>query len=244
MLKEALEFVVNLRKPSIHHAHGMEFTDKNLSPIVPPTRSGAALELKSLKGLVRYLRYCGNGMDGEPFGLENAFLVINSHVSVSVLGRIDEFGRRTIYANAEHDRDPETVMNLGKYMAPDQFISEIRSAFYPSTELDGLLRLISSVSLQHTASITDNGVAQQVCVKSGVEFGMVATADFYSLAPMATFPDLGPIHASYFIRLRQQGENNFAVALHCANMEEWVLDAKKSLTAYLEDKLPGWVVLT
>ena len=94
MLAEFVTKVLTLGVPNYHKIGVLEYADKDLKLIYPPTPK--ALEISTLQGLVDLLNN-----EFEDVDLTTVFLHIESPTDVQVISKeSDDYGRRRVWAKA------------------------------------------------------------------------------------------------------------------------------------------------
>jgi hypothetical protein len=243
MLKEAMQYLLNLAKAETQLINGVTYTDKNLSPILPYGRGEkTGVLLRSLEGFCQYLLDCA-GMDN--FSMTGSFIVIQHSNEIEAFTQIDAYGRRFTLARLHFES--EFNFQFGQFMTLENFMIGLMRNFHQGPDMEALIRLASSVSVEHSAEIKDNGVSQTITVKEGIEFSTKETKTLYELSPKRCFPELGNVPSKFFVRFKppKDGDHkgNVLAMLTEATEDEFDCDVRARIRAALVQKLAGWVVI-
>lgn len=243
MIREALQYLVGLAKAELHTLNGVTYTDKAIHPVLPFGRGEKSrVTLRSLSGFVEFLLSCA-GM--ENFSLTGAFIVIHRSNEIEALTKLDEFGRR--FSLAWLKFESEFNFQFGTFMGLEGFMIGLMRNFHSGPDMEALIRLASSVSVEHSAEIKDNGVSQSIVVKEGIEFSTKETKTLYELHPKRCFPELGQIPSKFFVRFKPPVEGSaksaVQVMLQEATEDEYDIEVRGRIRDMLQNKLMGWVVI-
>lgn len=192
------------------------------------------LEVKTLSGLVGAVNAGLDGVD-----LANVAFRVADIYTVEVVSLVaDDFGRRHVWALARHT--PETKFEFNKYYTnPEQFIIAFRAAFYFNDEATKVQQLCSTVGAGDAVMVVDDGVSQEVTVKSGTvtRNTVQLPADGVPLIPWRTFRDAAPVESKFLLRLKGVKDALPHIALFEIDAR-WQIDTITSIVAYLEKQLP------
>jgi hypothetical protein len=238
MIKDAIEYIIGMAKPSFNVVDGVTLTNKKLNEILPHIPN-APLHLSSLTGLIAYLINCG-GMD--QFSMTSAFVQVCSATDVRAISSLDQYGRRWTLATAEFESNLLRAFPIGEYMGLDTMIVNIKRHFEITDQTVALLDLISHISADHSEKISDNGITQEIVTKRGISFKSEETPQFFQLSMRRTFAELGPMESKFFVRFKENG-NNVTATLSEATFDKWEHAAKLAIQDLLVNELPGWVVM-
>lgn len=239
MIKEALEWIQQQRNapPYRESINGLEYTDRKLIEIAPPYPG--AIVLETLESFVEFVKTTEKI---EGFDCETAYVVVENFMQVKLYRKPDVYGKRHVVAVAEFD--PAVVSQfLDRPLGVDSFITEVKRYCYPSEEADQLLLAVSSISLENIATIKDNGVFQEVAVKSGVKVEMWRSTPYLELTLRRTFPEVSDVKSQFFIRIKAAGEKQVAITLHEATFDAWRVEVMKKIRHDLAWRLTGYTVL-
>ena len=136
MIKEALQYVVGLRKPEVLNIDGTSYSDKELVEIEPFIHHADPLSMHTLTSLVEYIREKVDTMG------EHMLIHVESPTEVALSGALDakRMRERLCYVQASV---PE--FRFGHYYDSEEFIIALQSMFIPSADRDLLLRFAGTV---------------------------------------------------------------------------------------------------
>jgi hypothetical protein len=206
---------------------------RELRPI--PTIENPTVEVKTLSGLVAAVNAGIDKLDPATV----AFRVADIYTVEVVSLVADEFGRRHVWARATHR--PETSFAFNKYYtSPEEFIIAFRAAFYFNDEAVKVQQLCSTVGAGDAVLVVDDGVSQEVTVKSGTvtRSTVQLPADGVSLIPWRTFRDATPVESKFLLRMKGVKEGLPHIALHEIDAK-WQVDTMQAIAGYLAKQLPA-----
>lgn len=246
MIKEALEFLTKLQTPknpvtvSVGDVNYAVEPDGTLGdPIQKPnlTYPRPALQLSQLSGLVTAYK----AKAGE-LGARVALHVVNfQRVELIDLDQ-DEFGLRRTYAVAQHE--PDTGFKFNTYLDPEPFLLQFRAGFYFNDEAVKVQQLCSTVGAASGVAVADDGISQEVTVKSGTvtKAGVMLPADGVPLIPWRTFRDASPVESRFLLRMRGVKDALPQIALFEIDAK-WKLDTVNSIRSYLAGELSDATII-
>jgi hypothetical protein len=199
------------RTPVTHKVGSQEYAVKEDGTLGAPVRELApqwdkpTFEVTTLSALADLY---AAGMDGVPTArVDNvpqvAFHVVDPLTVQLVSLRADEFGRRHVYARAKHT--PETPFAFGKYYSdPQDFLIAFRASFDFNEEAVKVCQVCSQVGAGEAVAVTDDGISQEVIVKSGTVTKSAVTlpADGIPLIPWRTFREATPVISKFLLRMK------------------------------------------
>jgi hypothetical protein len=229
MIKEAIEkiielsmpgFIDNPLEPGIFAPRGR--IERVLAPVVAPIKT------HSLKGLVDVLRNVNPD--------DKIFIHIRNHHSVGLVScHTNQDKIRTVFAEANYESDG---FRFNTYMPADTFNISAMACFVPTAELDNVLRLTGNIVHNTEVVATDDGVSQEVAVKSGLaRRSSVIIPKMIPLVPYRTFPEVDQVDGMFVLRVRMQKDQSPEIALFEANNDNWKLRAIMSIRSWFEKAL-------
>jgi hypothetical protein len=233
MIKEALQYIVDLRSPERHQIGGCEYADKALSPVMNPIVG--SVQVGTLTGLLGLLE--ASLEDLKP---EAVFLHVVSHADVRLLELAsDNWKRRVEIARARWE-DP-VKYPFGSWLAPEDFVIKLQSCFVHDAydDLQSLIALCSSLASEAVATADDDGFSQTATVRRGVVIkDNRRITPRVKLAPFRMFREVEQVASEFLFRLRGGGDGE---APECALFEadggKWRIDAVQAVRDYLTGKL-------
>ncbi|MFA0816003.1 MAG: hypothetical protein ACC608_09480 [Anaerofustis sp.] len=222
MLKEAIEKIISLSAPNIIDRCGNEFSDKKLtlieSPLIEP------VEINTLSGFVSAIK--------KEIATEDLLLPIMVHIA----------DHASVYARCaanptERTREIPFIakaqfvgFNFGLKMDIESMIIGLKSRFIQTDERDALIKCIGSITEENSATASDDGISQNVTVKTGVALKEdLKINPIVKLAPYRTFIELNQPESEFLIRLSE----GLQAALYEADGGAWKIAARKNIGAFL-----------
>lgn len=230
MLKEALQYIVNLSTPTVREIDGETYSDKNLVRIKHNPKA-EPIEMSTLTSLIAYLK---SGIDVNT-EKEKWFIHVQSPTKVSVFSALDDERSREclIRVNA-----PVPTFNFGQFIDHESFCIALQSKFLPSEDLSKLLKVAGTVEAGSVSEYGDDGVSQKATVKTGIASkGDVIVPNPVSLAPFRTFAEVAQTESDFVFRMKQDKYDDILCALFEADGGAWKNEAMMRIRGYLEDAL-------
>lgn len=233
MLKDALAFLMQNGRPATIEKDGRTFMIQDYRPVHAPTP--AAVHVQTLNSLVELVASNRDGLD-----LTTLFFLVKSPTEVQVLQRPvgTEFDRPTLYvatANLPKPDDEEDTMaamkpSFGSFMGLEKFIIWVSSCFSAADDRDEVLNLVSGFNASQQQEVQDNGISQQITVRSGVaDLARKNTKSTYTLAPYRSFMEAEQAKSPFVLRLREGGK----AALFLADANAWEIVAMRNVQSAL-----------
>lgn len=228
-LKDALEYAVQLSEDNkkTQEINGKTFVDvhranfKSVEEI--EKRRAQALKVSTLTGIVDYIK---SGFD------KTGTLMVHvaSPKAVEVFSPLDEFRQREVIlvAECQLSRFP-----FGRFLRQDEFIINMQSymANHGADDFQAVVECASSIRIDNSGDLVDNGVSQQVTVVQGAATKEIAKVPSPAiLQPYRTFLDVEQPSSSFIFRVDQEGN----CALFEADGGVWEYDAIEKIKQYLE----------
>ncbi len=111
---------------------------------------------------------------------------------------------------------------------------ELRSKYQHTEDIDYLLKLLGSMTLENSVKSDDNGLNQQVTVRKGIALTEnVPVKSIVRLKPYRTFFEIEQPESEFLLRIGDGGK----VGLFEADGGMWKMTARYSIKAYLQDNL-------
>lgn len=225
-------------RPVTHSVNGQPYTvneDGTLgAPVreLPPQFVKPTFAVSTLAGLAALVKAKVDGAD-EKLALH----VVDYQTVVLTQLEADEFGRRHVYARAKYGT--ETRFLFGKYMQPEEFRIAFIASFYFNDDASKVVQLVSSLGAGEAVAVTDDGMCQQVEVKSGVvtRSAVQLPSDGIPLTPWRTFREVNPVTSKFLLRLKAVKDSLPHIALHEIDAK-WELDTVHAIQKWLEREVP------
>lgn len=226
MNKEAMEYLVNLGEkddPIIQLGQGT-YSRVGLSRITEPVAS--SLTVSTLTGLVDYIKGNVDELKGE------LLIQVESHKRVKLFSPLNEDRNRELFIEAEAIL-PSNVQ-YDRFIDTERFNIMLQSSFVDAGDKKALLQYTGLVQDENVKSIGDDGVSQQVTVKTGVaSVGQAIVPNPVSLAPYRTFPEVEQPISKFIFRMKEGP----SAAIYEADGGAWRNEAIKNIKEYLEKEL-------
>ena len=111
---------------------------------------------------------------------------------------------------------------------------ELRSKYQHTDDIDYLLKLLSSMTLENSVKSDDNGLNQQVTVRKGIALTEnVPIKPIVKLKPYRTFYEVEQPESEFLLRIRDAGH----VGLFEADGGMWKMTARYTIKSYLQEAL-------
>lgn len=229
-IAEALKYVANqadkLRDLELVEVGDRQYTFRDLKPVLDPQPD--PISMTTLTGLVDY---CKTNVDC--LGLGSCLIQVDSPTQVSLRSPLTcAFHQRDVYAVAKH---ASKVFSFDRFMSQEEFIIGVNALFMQSEERDELLAAAAAVAVDAGATATDNGISQEVQVRTGARLVDRKTLKpRVKLKPFCTFMEVEQPEREFIFRLDKEGR----MALFAADGDFWKAAVMQSIKAYLAENLP------
>lgn len=233
-LKDAIDRIVELAKPFTLETHGgHQFCSANLYEVKPEVDIPARYSVDTLEALVKLIR--AEGVAQAPLlyvRVDSARRVV---VDSTYTGRdYAQFSRLPLY---EAVSDVPGI-SVNQSISQERAIVELQSLYAVTEDRDYLLALLSRIDVNQGVSTVDNGVSQEVSVRTGAVLKeQQIVQPIVHLQPYRTFLEVEQPASDFLLRLDKEGHP----ALYEADGGAWKLEAKRNIAAYLGEKLADLV---
>lgn len=224
--QEALKYLVNLgeeKDPIVMLDQGT-FTKASLSRVKEAKAS--VLTVSTLTGLVDYIK---SDLDKLP---EKLLIQVISPREVALYSPLNADREREQYISAEAILPDNVVYD--RFIGTEQFNIMLQSAFVDVGTKSALLKYTGLIQDEAVKTTGDDGVSQQVTVKTGVaSVGQAIVPNPVELAPYRTFQEVEQPISKFIFRM-QEGPR---AALYEADGGAWRNKAILSIKEYLQEEL-------
>ncbi|WP_195259359.1 hypothetical protein [Clostridium paraputrificum] len=224
--QEALKYLVNLgeeKDPIVMLDQGT-FTKASLSRVKEAKAS--VLTVSTLTGLVDYIK---SDLDKLP---EKLLIQVISPREVALYSPLNADREREQYISAKAILPDNVVYD--RFIGTEQFNIMLQSAFVDVGTKSALLKYTGLIQDEAVKTTGDDGVSQQVTVKTGVaSVGQAIVPNPVELAPYRTFPEVEQPISKFIFRM-QEGPK---AALYEADGGAWRNKAILSIKEYLQEEL-------
>lgn len=200
------------------------FTKASLSRVKEAKAS--VLTVSTLTGLVDYIK---SDLDKQP---EKLLIQVISPREVALYSPLNADREREQYISAEAILPDNVVYD--RFIGTEQFNIMLQSAFVDVGTKSALLKYTGLIQDEAVKTTGDDGVSQQVTVKTGVaSVGQAIVPNPVELAPYRTFPEVEQPISKFIFRM-QEGPR---AALYEADGGAWRNKAILSIKEYLQEEL-------
>ena len=229
-LKDAIDRIVELAPPfTLETRNGHQFCSADLHEVRPEVPSPVRDSVDTLEALVKLIRTEGVAQAPLLYGrVDSARRVV---VDSTYTGRdYAQYSRLPLY-EAVSDVPGITT---NQSMTQEQAIVELQSLYAVTPDRDYLLALLSRIDVNQGVSSVDNGISQEVSVRTGAVLKeQQIVQPIVHLQPYRTFLEVEQPASDFLLRLDKEGRP----ALYEADGGAWKLEAKRNIAAYLVEKL-------
>jgi len=172
-------------------------------------------------------------------------LHIVTHRQVDLVSlKADEFGRRHVYASATHRAETPFVFDK-YYTSPEEFLIAFRASFFFEENAVKVQQLCSMIGSGEAVAVTDDGLSQEVVVKSGTvtKAAVPLPADGVPLIPWRTFREVSPVQSRFLLRMKGVKDGLPQIALFEIDAK-WQLDTRGAIASWLSTNVPGITVIS
>lgn len=227
-IKEALQYVVGLRKPEIMSVDGEQYCDKELHRISfnPKARS---IEMTTLTSLVEYIKANIDTMD------ENMIIHVQSPTKVALYSKLDDEREREFLVEV-NAQVPE--FRYGRYMDHESFLIALQSKFIDNPDRELLLKFTGTVESGTVSQYGDDGITQKATIKTGIASkGEAIVPNPVKLRPFRTFLEVEQPESAFVFRMQQDGNGGVNCAIFEADGGAWKNAAMRNVKEYLKFEL-------
>lgn len=238
IIKEAIEYVVSLRKPEIQEIDGITYSDKELSPVIynPKAR---AVQMNTLTSLVDYIKAQVDEMD------EKMIVHVQSPTKVSLYSALD--GER-IRENMVEVVARVPGFEYGRFIDHERFCIGLQAKFLEDPESDRslVLKFAGTVEDGTVSQYSDDGISQKATIKTGIASkGDAIVPNPVKLRPYRTFHEVQQPISEFIFRMKS--DDGVWCALFEADGGAWENVAMKNIKDYLEVELadcPNFTIIS
>lgn len=242
-MNQVLEYLfgrLKAERPVIENVAGQPYAVRADGTLGEPVRGLApqwtkpALLVATLHGLADIYRERLDGLDPAKV----AFHIENYRTVRIVSLESDDFGERHLWAKASHAGDTKFV--FGNYYKPEDFLIAFRSSFLFNEDAVKVQQLCSSVGSGDAVLVTDDGMSQEVQVKSGTvtRSSIALPQDGIPLIPWRTFRDAHPVESRFLLRMKGVKDSLPLIALFEIDAK-WELDTVASIRNWIDKNVEG-----
>lgn len=204
---------------------GVKYLSGSFRAVRPPIFRAESLKFNDLDSIVDMVK-----QEAKRFNLP-LYICVEAHNRVRVYSSLDiEKGRECPYVAESR----ACQFRFGHPYDNEGFIVALRSQFIQNEDIDELLEVISKVKTSESVENNDDGISQTVKASSGVALIENKKINpIRELMPFRTFPEVEQPTSDFLFRI-VKGSGFY---LYEADGGAWINTARKSIKAYLHDKL-------
>lgn len=232
-LRDAIDRIADMAKPYVQQVDGITYASTNMYKIEGIEDVPQKYEVGTLNALVRMIRTEGIvAYDNLYVRVITPKLVQVDSSYIETKSNVND--RVTLYLAVSD----VPAVTLNQSMTQEQAIIELQSLYAVTPDRDYLLSLLSRIDVSQGVSSVDNGVSQEVNVRTGAVLKEQQTIQpIVQLQPYRTFLEVEQPASDFLLRLDKDGRP----ALYEADGGAWKLEAKRSIAAYLSEQLADLV---
>ena len=231
MIKEALQYLVELGKAEEHTINGDTYSDKPLHRIDMYIPKANAIEMHTLTSLVDYIKSDVDAMS------KKMIVEVASPTKVNLYSQLD-YNRDREKLVSVSARVPEFSFN--NFMDQEKFCINLQSKFIddPQTDRSLILKFAGTVEAGTVAEYGDDGITQKATVKTGIASkGDAIVPNPVKLRPYRTFLEVEQPISEFIFRMKQDKYDGINCAIFEADGGAWQIAATKAIKEYLQFEL-------
>ena len=229
MIKEAIDRILELAKPNEIVCEGRLFADKVMHEI-PRLKYAAPLHMNTLTAITDYIF-----SDTDKCFLSPGRFIIH----------VEDSNKVVLYQELDQDKCRERLLvseidnckfPFGRWMDMETFMINTQTSFDMNGNLSELLALIGSVVSDAGITQSDDGISQNVTVKTGISLvGKKKIPNPFQLKPFRTFTEVDQPLSSFVFRLKKASDDTVNAALFAADGEAWRRSAILNISEWLHE---------
>lgn len=224
--KEALEFLIREGEEKEAIVELPQGTYSRVSLNRVREVKAEALKVATLTGLVDYIK---SQIDSLP---EKLLIQVESHKRVLLYSPLNVDRDRELFISAEAIL-PNNIQ-YDRFLNTEQFNIMLQSAFVDVGTKSTLLKYTGLIQDEAVKTTGDDGISQQVTVKTGVaSVSQAIVPNPVELAPYRTFPEVEQPISKFIFRMKEGP----SAAIFEADGGAWRNEAIKNIKEYLQEQL-------
>lgn len=235
MLEKLYKAIREDAEPKEIRLSNRTYTTQKVFPVYQPKPQ--PITVSTLSGLVDYLR-----SNVDELAYDKLLCHVESPARVSLYSALEgDFLERSVYLVAELH---QLQLKFNTFLDAEAFNIYLQSCFVDpeglqATDRGLVLKYIANIKSMTENGISDDGVSQQVTVKTGIaSVGNAVLPNPVTLRPFRTFVEVVQPASSFVFRCRQDGDG-MQFCLVEADGGAWRSEAMASIKTYLEDEIPA-----
>lgn len=236
MIKEALQYVVGLRKPEVIEVDGNKYCDKEINRIEPViVRSRESVRLDTLTSFVDYVKAQVNR--DSIYKYEDLYIKVDSPNQVTAFEKDCPLDGRKTYICTASATLPR--VDYERYYDSESFNILLQSRFCQDETTAKLLSIVGNIKTSDVQTTSDNGITQTVQTNKGIILKEnTELPNPVVLAPFRTFVEIPQVASPFIFRAKSEGRDDAKevyFALFEADGGAWKIEATQRIKTYLED---------
>ena len=238
IIKEAIEYVVGLRKPEVQKIDGIVYSNKELEPVIHNPKA-RAIQMNTLTSLVDYIKAQVDEMD------EKMIVHVQSPTKVALYSALDSERIRESMVEVMA-RVPE--FEYGRFIEHERFCIGLQAKFLDDPESNRalVLKFAGTVEDGTVSQYSDDGISQKATIKTGIASkGDALVPNPVKLRPYRTFHEVQQPMSEFIFRMKS--DDSVKCALFEADGGAWENVAMRNIKDYLEVELadyPNFTILS
>lgn len=226
------DFLEKHQNPTVIEIDGRKYCDKELHSIVYPEElSISTIEAKTLTAIKDYLENKVNGFVGEG----KFIITVNSPNQVALKREVNRFRE---YSNHMVSNTYSDQFRFDFFMDSEKFIIELQTNFVDSENLRTLQKVAGSLVNTSEVGVDDDGIKQNVTVKSGVALKQKVTIENpVYLKPYRTFPEIEQPTIPFVFRVSDEIGNKPYCALFESSSKQWEIECIQKIKDWFKNNL-------
>ena len=195
IIKEAIEYVVGLRKPEVQKIDGIVYSDKELEPVIHNPKA-RAIQMNTLTSLVDYIKAQVDEMD------EKMIVHVQSPTKVALYSALDSERIRESMVEVMA-RLPE--FEYGRFIEHERFCIGLQAKFLDDPESNRalVLKFAGTVEDGTVSQYSDDGISQKATIKTGIASkGDALVPNPVKLRPYRTFHEVQQPMSEFIFRMK------------------------------------------
>lgn len=227
MLKEAIKYLISLGDTQTLQFNGDSYTNREIFRVEEPLCK--MLKTTTLTSLVDYIK---SNIDSKS---ENLLIHITGPEQVILEGELNKDRKREVYLVAEA-LTPNNIY-FDTFLDSEKFNIMMQSSFVSSKDKEIILKVAGNIQDDAVQKYGDDGVSQQVTIKSGVaSVANVVVPNPVELAPFRSFPEIEQVQSKFIFRMKEGAR----CALFEADGGAWRNIAMQRIKEFLEIELKDY----
>lgn len=229
MIKEALQYIVGMKEPTLNTIHGDTYSDKQLYKVSEYNPKAIPICMHTLTSLVDYIKSNIDMM------ADKMIIDVKSPTEVA------------LYSQLDADRERETLVEVNAripdfkfdtFIDQERFIINLQSKFIDSDDRALILKFAGTVESGTVGEYGDDGVTQKATVRTGLASKTEAIVpNPVKLRPYRTFLEVAQPESAFIFRMKQDKYDGIVCAIFEADGGAWKMAATKAIKEYLQFEL-------